>query len=150
MASINSLYLLTPMTGRTSGADRTTVIGTVEMKWRTFWIVVIAMVPAGILTAMFFPLLESWALLWIPMVEGAAFLLIERRSKEGLRLRTYQVMFDKKRSNVNTFYLCGQPVDVSGETFGTVRQITVPVFRDDDASRPVQPTYFEDFEASTR
>lgn len=151
MASINSLYLLTPMTGRTSGADRTTVIGTVEMKWRTFWIAVLAMVPAGILTALFFPMLQSWALLWIPLIEGGAFLLIERRSNEGLKLRTYQALFDKKRSNVNTFYLCNQPVDVSGETFGTIRQITVPVYRDeDDARRPKQPTYFEDFEASSR
>ncbi|ACL42373.1 hypothetical protein Achl_4422 (plasmid) [Pseudarthrobacter chlorophenolicus A6] len=150
MATINSLYLLTPMTGRTSGADRTTVIGTVEMKWRTFWIAVIAMVPAGILTAFFFPMLQSWAMLWIPLVEGAAFLLIERRSKDGLRLRTYQAMFDKKRSAVNTFYLCGMPVDVTGETFGTIRQITVPVHRDADDSRPAQPTYFEDFEASSR
>jgi hypothetical protein len=150
LASINSLYLLTPMTGRTSGADRTTVIGTVEMKWRTFWIAVFAMVPGGILTGIFFPMLNVWALLWIPAVEAAAFLLIERRSKEGLRLRTYQAMFDKKRSNVNTFYLCGQPVDVSGETFGTIRQITVPVYRDEDHSRPKQPTHFEDFEAFSR
>lgn len=150
MATINSLYLLTPMTGRTSGADRTTVIGTVEMKWRTFWIAVFAMVPAGILTALFFPMLQSWALLWIPLIEGGAFLLIERRSKEGLKLRTYQAMFDKKRSAVNTFYLCGMPVDVTGETFGTIRQITVPVHRDDDDTRPAQPIYFEDFEASSR
>ena len=150
MATINSLYLLTPMTGRTSSADRTTVIGTVEMKWRTFWIAVLAMVPGGILAAIFFPMLQSWALLWIPLVEGAAFLLIERRSREGLRLRTYQAMFDKKRSNINTFHLCGQPVHVGGEGFGTIRQITVPVHRDGEESRPAQPTYFEDFEASTR
>lgn len=150
MAAINSLYLLTPMTGRTSGSDRTTVIGTVEMKWRTFWIGVFAMVPGGILTAVFFPMLNTWALLWFPIVVGAAFMLIERRSKEGLQLRTYQAMFDKKRSNVNTFYLCGQPVDVSGERFGTIRQVTVPVYRDEDDSRPKQPTYFEDFEASSR
>ncbi|MET4144035.1 hypothetical protein [Arthrobacter sp. UYCo732] len=150
MATINSLYLLTPMTGRTSGADRTTVIGTVEMKWRTFWIAVFAMVPAGVLTAIFFPMLGSYAMLWIPIVQAAAFVLIERRSKDGLQLRTYQAMFDKKRSAVNTFYLCGQPVDVSGETFGTIRQITVPVYRDEGDSRPAQPTYFEDFEASSR
>lgn len=150
MAGINSLYLLTPMTGRTSSADRTTVIGTVEMKWRTFWIAVFAMVPAGVLSALFAPMLGSWALLWIPLVEGAAFLLIEGRSKEGLKLRTYQTLFDKKRSSVNTFFLCGRPVDVSGDSFGTVRQITVPVHRDEDGTKPAQPIYFEDFEASIR
>lgn len=150
MAAINSLYLLTPMTGRTSGADRTTVIGTVEMRLRTFWIAVIAMVPAGLLTAIFSPMLGSFAFLWIPVIQAAAFFLIERRTKDGLQLRTYQALRDKKRSSVNTFYLCGQPVDVTGETFGTIRQITVPVHREEDGTAPKQPTYFEDFEASPR
>lgn len=150
MATINSLYLLTPMTGRTSGADRTTVIGTVEMKWRTFWIAVFAMAPAGILAALFAPMIGVFSFLWIPIVEAAAFFLIERRSKDGLQLRTYQAMFDKKRSNVNTFYLCGQPVDVSGEQFGTIRQISVPVHRELDGTRPEEPIYFEDFEAPKR
>lgn len=150
MATINALYLLTPMTGRTSGAGRTTVIGTVEMKWRTFWIIVFSMAPAGILTAVFFPLLQSWSFLWIPIVIGAAFFLFDRRSKDGLRLRTYQAMFDKRRSNVNTFFLCGQPIEVAGEEFGTIRQLTVPVHSDGVNPAPAPPIYFEDLEAPVR
>ncbi|MCC3292827.1 hypothetical protein [Arthrobacter sp. zg-Y1110] len=149
MSAVNSLYSLTPMTGRTSGADRTTVIGTVEMKWRTFWIAIFAMVPGGILTAVFYPMIDGYSFLWIAITEGLAFYLIERRSKEGLRLRTYQAFFDKKRSNVNEFYLCGQRIDVAGEEFGTVRQITAPVDRG-KASRKTEFTTFEDFEESLR
>lgn len=149
MAAVNSLYSLTPMTGRTAGADRTTVIGTVEMKWRTFWIAIFALVPGGILTAVFYPMIDAWAFLWMAISEGLAFYLIEKRSKEGLRLRTYQTFFDKKKSNINEFYLCGQRIDVRGEEFGTVRQITVPV----SLSRPVDKpdlTTYEDFEESLR
>ncbi|MCC3299474.1 hypothetical protein [Arthrobacter caoxuetaonis] len=149
MSAINSLYSLTPMTGRTSGADRTTVIGTVEMKWRTFWIAVFAMVPGGILTAVFYPMLDAWSFLWIAVTEALAFYLIERRSKEGLRLRTYQTFFDKKKSNINEFYLCGQRIDVGGEEFGTIRQITAPV-GPDDRPRKTDFTTFEDFEESLR
>lgn len=148
MAAVNSLYSLTPMTGRTAGADRTTVIGTVEMKWRTFWIAIFALVPGGILTAVFYPMIDVWSFLWMAITEGLAFYLIEKRSKEGLRLRTYQTFFDKKKSNVNEFYLCGQRIDVRGEEFGTIRQITAPVHHD-RADTPAIRTY-EDFEDSLR
>lgn len=127
MAAYGSLYSLTPMTGRTSGSERTTIIGTVEMKWRTFWLVIASLVPGGILTAVFFPLLDVWAFLWLPIVVGSAFYLIERRSREGLHLRTYQGLMDKKKSNVNQFFLCGQPIDVGTAEYGTIRQLTAPV-----------------------
>lgn len=126
MGHINSSYLLTSMTGKEAGTDRTTVIGTVEMKMRTFWIGVIALVPGAILAGIFFPLLNAWSLLFIAAVEGAAFWLIEKRAKDGLKLRTYQAMFDKKRSDVGTFYLCGTPIDVSGTQFELIRTSTAP------------------------
>ncbi|MCU6479092.1 hypothetical protein [Arthrobacter sp. A2-55] len=148
MSNINSLYSLTPMTGRTSGSDRTTVIGTVEMKWRTFWIAAFAMIPAGILTAIFFPMLASWSFLWIPIVEFAAFYLIERRTKDGLQLRTYQAMVDKKRTTLNEYHLCGQQIDVSRVEFGMIRQITAPVERKAVPGKAAQSKTFEDFEES--
>ena len=146
MAAIKSLYSLTPMTGRTSGQDRTTVIGTVEMKWRTFWIAIFALIPGGFLTAIFFIILREWAFLWIPVVEIAAFYLIERRTSDGLNVRTYQAIVDKKNSKINTFYLCGQPVDVHDDAHGIIRQITMPV--KPAAAGPgnvPQREYFEDF-----
>lgn len=133
MAAYGSLYSLTPMTGRTSGSERTTVIGTVEMKWRTFWLVIASLVPGGILTAVFFPLIDVWAFLWLPIVIGGAFYLIERRSREGLGLRTYQGLLDKKNASVNQFFLCGQPIEVGAAEYGTIRQLTAPV-------RPVDGT----------
>jgi hypothetical protein len=148
MSTINSLYLLTGMTGRSSGSERTMIIATVEMKFRSFWIALIALVPGGILTAMFYPLIDIWAVLWIAIVEGAAFFLIERRTADGLRLRTYEAMFDKKKSNLNNFYLCGQPIQVEGTPYGTIQQITAPVTRDKTDS--IAAIFDNDFEAHAR
>ncbi|HEX9229306.1 MAG TPA: hypothetical protein VF885_22130 [Arthrobacter sp.] len=148
MSSINSLYLLTGMTGRSSGSERTMIVATVEMKFRSFWIALIALVPGGILTAMFYPLIDIWAILWIAIVEGAAFFLIERRTSDGLRLRTYEAMFDKKKSSLNTFYLCGQPIQVEGTPYGTIQQITAPVPRDKPDS--IAAPFHNDFEAYAR
>lgn len=130
MAAINSLYLLTDMTGRASGSERTMIVATLEMKMRTFWIGLAAAVPGLILTALFYPLVGIWALTWLVLTEAAAFFLIEKRTADGLRLRTYQTLLDKKRSNKDTFYLCGQPVDVGSTEFGKIQQITAPVHRE--------------------
>lgn len=132
MATVNSLYLLTGMTGRNSGSERTMVVATFEMKWRSFWIALIAFVPGAALTAMFYPLLDAYAMLWIVATEAAAFVLIEQRAKEGLGLRRYQAILDKKKSSQSTFYLCGQPLQLEGETFGIIQQITAPVPRKED------------------
>lgn len=143
MASINSLYLLTPMTGRESGAERTTVIGTVEMRLRTFWIGLFALGPGAILTMIFYPMLDVWALLWLIIIEVAAFWLFEKRQSDGLKLRTWQGLFDKKKSNLNTFFLCGQPISVSDSKFGQIRMTAAPV------TPPAADDIFE-FEAPAR
>lgn len=149
MSSINSLFLLTDYTGRTSNQGRTTVIGTVEMKLRTAVIGGIALVPAFLLMLILIPFVGTWSILAVPTVLGLAFLLIERRSNEGLRLRTYQTMRDKYRSNLNEFRLCGEPIDPSGADFGLVRQMALPTEKHGDARRPA-PADVIDFEALTR
>jgi hypothetical protein len=146
VAAYGSLYSLTPMTGRTSGSERTTIIGTFEMRLRTFWLSLASLVPGGILTAVFFPLLDVWAFLWLPIITGGAFYLIERRSREGLGLRTYQGLLDKKNSSVNQFFLCGQPIEVGTAEYGTIRQLTVPVRPVDGsgAGATAEPADFEE------
>ncbi|HEX9087855.1 MAG TPA: hypothetical protein VF867_10045 [Arthrobacter sp.] len=150
MAAYGSLYSLTPMTGRTSGSERTTVIGTVEMKWRTFWVSTLSLVPGGILSAMFYPFVNVWAFLWLPILMGGAFYLIERRSTDGLKLRTYEGLLDKKKSSVNQFFLCGQPIEVGAAEFGTIRQITVPVRPVDGSGNHPADSRTKDFEEFIR
>ena len=149
MSSINSLFLLTDYTGRTSNQGRTTVIGTVEMKLRTAIIGGIALVPAFLLMLIVMPFVGTWSILAVPAVLGLTFLLIEGRSKEGLRLRTYQTMRDKYRSHLNEFRLCGEPIDPSGAGFGYIRQMALPTENLGDAKHPA-PADVIDFEALTR
>lgn len=149
MSGINSLFLLTDYTGRTSNQGRTTVIGTVEMKLRTAVIGGIALVPGFLLMLIVMPFLGTWSILAVPLVEGLAFLLIEKRSNEGLKLRTYQTLRDKKRSSLNEFRICGEPIQVSKQEFGYIRQMTVPTETASDGKRPKQATEI-DFEALTR
>lgn len=136
MASINSLYLLTPMTGRESSHGRTMVFATVEMKMRHFWIGVFAAAPGALLLLITWPLLGSLGVFWIVLTEAAAFFLIEKRSRDGLRLRTFQSLLDKSRSDVNVFQLCGQPVEVSDSAFGSITETTVAV-----KDKPDEPTF---------
>ena len=150
MAAINSLYLLTDMTGRASGSERTMIVATMEMKMRTFWIALAAAAPGLILTALFYPMIGIWAMVWLALTEGAAFFLIEKRTSDGLRLRTYQTLLDKKRSNKDTFYLCGQPVDVGSTQFGKIQQITAPVNREKQDMNVLDLFHNENDEAKAR
>lgn len=132
--------MLTEYTGRTSNQDRTTVIGTVEMRIRTFWVAGISILPAFLLMLITLPLLGVWSALFIPLTIGLALLLIERRSKDGLRLRTYESLRDRTRSSLNEFRFCGEPITVLGGDFAYVRQIALPV------AEPEKKTADDDFE----
>lgn len=134
--------MLTDYTGRTSNQDRTTVIGTVEMRYRTFWVAGIAILPAFLIMIITLPFFGVWSTLAIPGTIGLALLLIERRSKDGLRLRTYQTIRDRNRSSLNEFRLCGEPITVLGSDFAYVRQIALPV---DAADEKTAADDFEGF-----
>lgn len=145
MHGINSLFLLTDYTGRTSSQGRTTVIGTVEMKHRTFWVAAISLAPAFIIMLITLPFLGIWSALAIPGTIGLALLLIERRSKEGLRLRTYQTIRDRRSSALNQFQMCGEPITVLGNDFAYIRRMALPT-----EVKAVEPVDITEFEGLTR
>ena len=111
------MFSLTELTGREASAQRTVVIGTVEMNWRVWMVLVWTFPLAVIVAALFYPFLQAGAILAIPLVEGGALYMIHRRTRSGLKLRTYQALLDRKRSAVNTFFICGQPIDLSLDKF---------------------------------
>lgn len=111
------MFSLTELTGREASAQRTVVIGTVEMNWRVWMVLVWTFPLAVIVAALFYPFLQAGAILAIPLVEGGALYMIHRRTRSGLKLRTYQALLDRKRSAVNTFFICGQPIDLSIDKF---------------------------------
>lgn len=124
---INSLYLLTEMTGKQANTGRTAVIGTFEVKWRNLIIFLIALVPGMIITSIFFGLLGSIAVLWVPIVQIGAFWLFAKRQRDGLKLHTWKAVLDKKNAKTHRFTLCGQVLDLD----------SLPVTRIVSASAPV-------------
>lgn len=120
-----TMYTLTAMTGKEASANRTVVIGTIEFNWRVWMILVWAAPVALLATIVAWPFLGQVSLIMFPLVEGAAIFLIHRRSSQGLKLRTYQALWDKKRSDLNSFILCAQKIKVSSTDYRVLMQNAV-------------------------
>ncbi|MFS0884969.1 hypothetical protein [Aeromicrobium sp. 179-A 4D2 NHS] len=122
----SAMFSLTDLTGRNRDANRTTVIGTVEMKWRV-WIILLIAFPFAILAALFaMPFVGITGLLLIPVVEGGAVFLIHRRTKSGLKLRTYEHLLDKQKAVINQYFLGGQPIDMNPAQYSVVYTSSAP------------------------
>jgi hypothetical protein len=104
------VYSLTGLT-RNANAQRRVVIQGFDLPARGLLIASLAFVPSLIITAIFWIFVGEYALVMIPLVEIGVFWLIEGRTRSGLKLRNYQTFYDKKRSSVGTFFVCGHPVD---------------------------------------
>lgn len=126
---MNNLYTLTPMTGREASAARTVVVGGFEMNWRV-WMILLWTSPVALLaTLMLWPFAGQMALVMMPLISGSALYLIHRRTTTGLKLATYQAMWDKKKSVLDQFFLCGRKIDLDPTQLHTLTANTVPVPR---------------------
>lgn len=122
---MSTMYTLTAMTGKEASANRTTVIGSVELNWRV-WMILIWASPVALLVTLFtWPIFGQISLLAIPIVECGAIFMLHRRSSKGLRLRTYQALWDKKKAALNTFLLCGRKIDIGSSNYRILKQNTV-------------------------
>ena len=106
------VYTLTSLTGRNRNAGRTTIVGGFEFGRRALGVTSIAVgasiIPALILAGFVGPLayVVSPALFVV-----AAFVFVEGRTRGGLQVRLYQSILDKKRAQVDVFYICWRPVN---------------------------------------
>ena len=121
-----AMFTLTAMTGREASAHRTVVIGTVEMNWRV-WMILLGAFPLAIIsTLILMPFVGISSLLMIPLIEGGAVFAIHRRSRSGLKLRTYQSFYDKRRAVLNQYMLGQQPIDLDLSRFETLYSASAP------------------------
>jgi hypothetical protein len=116
------VYTLTSLTGRKRNEGRAVIVNGFEFGRRGLTVVAVSvgasLIPAIVLGALFGPL----AIIITPaLFILAAFLLVERRTRNGLQVRVYQSMRDKRASNVNEFYICFRPI---GETLGLATLVT--------------------------
>lgn len=117
---MNNLYMLTGLTGKTSQADRTAVVGTVEMQRRHMVIVAIGVISGLLPQLILFPLIGTWGLLLIPVVVVTLFAVFEARRREGLRLRHWEHLKDRASATAEgRLFLCGAPI----ESLSTFRRL---------------------------
>ena len=142
---MNNLYILTPMTGKEASESRTIVIGTVELNYRVWIIIMMATVPSLFVTMIVWVFLGSYAILTPPVVMAAAVFMFHRRTADGMKLRTYQSMWDKKKSALNQFFICGEPIEMNNSDYqiltpNTVMRTDLPESRPTAAPQDSQST----------
>ncbi len=119
MSNAPRVYSLTPMT-RSANLQRRVVIQGFDLPLRGLTIGGLALIPAVPLTAIFWPFLGVYALFVLIAVEGAAFWMIETRTRTGLELRRYQRFVDMRKSISGSFIMCGEVIDPHQNVFGYV------------------------------
>lgn len=123
---------LTDMTGRKASEARQVMIPkiNVDVPKRSLVIFLYAFAPA-----MFTAVLIVWALgvPWLAALggftatEGAAFYLFQRRTRDGLQVRTYTELLDKSKRPVHVLMLGGVEIDPYGGSPATIITASVPV-----------------------
>jgi hypothetical protein len=105
------VYTLTSLTGRNRNAGRTTIVWGFEFGRRALVVTSVAvgasLLPALIASVFF----GGLAFIVVPaMFIVAAFVFVEGRTRNGLQVRLYQSILDKKNAQVDVFYICFRPV----------------------------------------
>ncbi|XKH58639.1 hypothetical protein LG293_16440 (plasmid) [Citricoccus nitrophenolicus] len=126
-STINSLYMLTEMTGRRSNENRTVVIASFEMRARHFWVAAFSLVPGLLVLLLMLPAMGQWAIVWPLLFVVAAFLITETRTRTGLKQRVYKELAAKKVSRDGQFILAGHPIDPRSAEFGAITQTAIPL-----------------------
>ncbi len=120
------IFNLTPLT-RQANDQRRFVVKGFDIPRRGLLIFLAAFLPA-LFAAMFAAILFGvYAIAVFAAVEGLAFWLIEGHSRQGMQLRNWQSIRDRKNARDGQVFVCGHPVDVLDAEIKYVRQRTAPV-----------------------
>ena len=116
------LYELTHFTGRDAHADRGGVLfGFIEYTRRQRIIFLIGLGPSIAVTGALAPLFGAGAIAGFFVTMAVTFVLIEFRSRKGMRLRLYQTVYDRQTSIDGMLILCGRPIAAENFKPGWVR-----------------------------
>lgn len=124
------LFTLTEITGRRKTEDREMIIMSMEVRVRHVWVFGFGLLPALFITALAVPFLGIWSMPVPVIVLVVWFILVERRSKDGLRTRTWQTILDKRRTLAGQMIQCGKIVTEDMLSPVDVVRAAVPVARD--------------------
>ena len=105
------LFTLTKITGRRRTDDRTIIISSFEFNRRQFNVFLVGLIPTVLIAGVAATLIGVYALLVAALVMVAWFVLVERRSKTGLRTRTWQTLLDRRRTLAGKFIQSGVVIE---------------------------------------
>lgn len=120
-------YNLTELVGKKSDQGRTMIVATFEVQKRYLAIFLAAFIPALLVGLVAGKLIGVYGVLVFAAVEGAAFYLVEGRTREGLQVRTYEWLNDKRNADTGRVFMCQREVDPAALEFFQVRGGTVPM-----------------------
>lgn len=115
------MFSMTSLTGAKKNTGRTMVLATFEISRRSFIVTVMALlvsiVPVGVLA----PLAFSFGmmpgvvvLLVVPLiVVSITFFFVEGRTRDGLGLRRYEAMWDKRKAHNGVVFVCNETISPS-------------------------------------
>lgn len=124
-SQIPQVYTLTKLT-RSAGQSRRVVVAGFDAPLRGLVVTILALAVSAIPTMILWLAVGPLALVLSMLTVGAAFYLVEGRTRSGLRLRTYQAMINKKRERIGQFMCCGQSVFPRMSGFGLFLQSSMP------------------------
>jgi hypothetical protein len=124
-SNLPPIYPLTGLT-RTASEQRRVIIQGFDLRWRTFVIIAGSSPAAVMVTAIAWTVVGQAAIFCMVIVPAVVYALVERRTRSGLQLRTYQHLVDRRRTGVGQFYICGQPFDPSALRWGRIAFSNVP------------------------
>lgn len=146
-----AMYSLTHLTGSRRNEHRRSVVLTFEVRQYAMWVFWISLGASAIPTLLFALILGPYAVV-IPVVcVIAGFILWDTRQRNGMRLRTYQAILDRrrarKRARNGTVYAAGRPIPKAQLVMHM--PVTIPV-RDTADAAPVMVSGVRRRRSSTR
>lgn len=123
---MHNMYMLTAITGKRSKDNLTRTRSTFEAKaatWRALWI---SASVAFAMSAVASAIIGLWAVFVFLGTALIVFVLLTKRSSQGLQQNLLFTALDKRKGSASAFYICGIKIDPDMMTIATACQATMP------------------------
>ncbi len=115
------MFSMTSLTGAKKNAGRTMVLATFEISRRSFIVTVMALLVSILPVGLLAPLAFSFGMMpgvvvltVVPLiVVSLTFFFVEGRTRDGLGLRRYEAMWDKRKASNGVVFVCNETISPS-------------------------------------
>lgn len=119
------IFTLTDLTGKEAQTGRTTVMWGAEVPRRYVYLAVAGFFPGVIAMAITAPFLGVYAFGAFAFVIVSIIVMVEWRSRTGMKQRLYKTVYESVTAIENEFILCGKRIPVAAYSPGVIYRSTV-------------------------